>query len=300
MIILKKKRKPKSLRVGILKQNLNMKKIFILLTIFAFFQANVIGQLSDRQNNPTTFKIGTRPVAGNMGLYIGGTIQNIQKSVDDFADVDLDPFKLTMEDFNEDASNSRIPAVLLKFYKTDNMVYRIGILSKTQKAVIKGSLNQDVMGFSGDAEFSRRKSEFIILPGLEKHFAPLNILDVYVGADLPLGYVRSLYSDQISSSTASSGTEQKRFSFTYGLGAFIGVQAFIADLPFSVGMEFLYQGRGYLGNKIKHTDKLGTTTQTYYTVAGDDGSFGSYDDLKSRKFTAYNNVNVFISYFFNR
>ena len=28
-------------------------------------------QLSDRVNNPTTFKVGTRPVQGNLGVSVG-------------------------------------------------------------------------------------------------------------------------------------------------------------------------------------------------------------------------------------
>jgi hypothetical protein len=289
-------------RVGKTKIKKTMKKISILSVIFTFLVLSGYGQLSDRQNNPTTFKIGTRPVAGNMGIYLGGTIQNIGKTLDDdFSDANIDPTTLTMNDMNTDASKSRIPSVLLKFYKKDNLVYRAGIYTKRQSSTIKGSLNSVMSGFSGDAEYSRKVGEFLVLPGIEKHFAPSNIIDVYVGANVPLGWVKSYYMDKTVTAAGTESQEQKRLSLTYGFGAFVGIQMFIADLPVAVGTEFLYQGRGYLFNRVKHTDVNGATTQTYYTVAGDDGTnYQYYTTLKARKYTSENNINFFISYYFNR
>jgi hypothetical protein len=157
------------------------------------------------------------------------------------------------------------------------------------------------MGTSGSVEMARKKTEFIVYPGIEKHFAPLNILDVYVGADLPLGLMRATYSTQTAAGGFTNSDEQKRSSFTYGIGAFIGVQAFIADLPFSMGCEFAYQGRGFMGNKVKHTEKNGGVTQTYYTEAGDNGANPTaYSDLKARKFIGANNINFFICYYFSK
>ncbi|NJM14665.1 MAG: hypothetical protein HC896_04140 [Bacteroidales bacterium] len=47
--------------------------------------------MSDRVNSPTTFKTGTRPVFGNMGITIGTSYQDLSNIFDDNKDYETLP-----------------------------------------------------------------------------------------------------------------------------------------------------------------------------------------------------------------
>ena len=84
----------------------------IKITFFAalFLASAVIShaQLSDRQNNPGKFKIGTRPVAGNLGFMLGGSMSDLNAA------------------FKGDSAKNTLPLLALKYYSSDSKVWRIG------------------------------------------------------------------------------------------------------------------------------------------------------------------------------
>ncbi len=240
-----------------------MKKSFYAFLIVILGVNFTYAQLSDRVNSPSTFKIGTRPVAGNWGVVFAPTLQ-------DFSDI-------SSRIDGKDSTNSAnvLPIIALRMYKSDNLVLRIGIRSKTKNLKIGGTVLAPTTGgnYITELKYQRRNAELYITPGAEYHFSKSNILDVYVGACIPLGYFKENQTDYMRESDLTgfySSVERKRFGLAYGFEGFIGIQAFVADLPFSIGLELGSTGLGKLGKKWK-VDSYSVaggvaTTQSYYTT----------------------------------
>ena len=92
----------------------------------------------------------------------------------------------------------------------------------------------------------------------------------------------STYKDEYANPDAVNGVfNQYRKSLCVGLEAFIGLQAFIADLPVSVGFEYGLSGMFHTGQKVKTEvyDAVNNTTQTTYQLLGDPTD---YKDLKAK------------------
>ena len=86
-------------------------------------------------------------------------------------------------------------------------------------------------------------------------------------------------------------------SFELGLGAFIGLQCFVADLPVAVGLEYGFSGVKYFGQKEKHIILDGDNNeQTFYTTPG--GST-PYTKLKSTSGYFGSDLRITLSYYFN-
>jgi len=105
-----------------------MKKLFYSF-LFILLGVNLtFAQLSDRVNSPSTFKIGTRPVAGNWGIVIAPSYQ-------DFSDIIN---RIDGDDSTE--VKNILPVIALRIYKSDNLVLRIGLRSKSSNLKISGNL----------------------------------------------------------------------------------------------------------------------------------------------------------------
>ncbi|MCU0473797.1 MAG: hypothetical protein MUC93_10600 [Bacteroidales bacterium] len=265
-----------------------MKKI-IPLIILLFFVINLTGysQLSDRVNSPSTFKVGTRPLQGNMGLYFGLAYNEIEYW------------------FDHDLDYTGLPIVSLKYYMTDNDVIRIGIQTSKTKEKIKGTVDPLVDGSSlTEKNYVDKESRFLFSPGIEHHFTSSNILDVYVGALLPFGWKGEEYVNDESYTLGSySHYTRSLFSFTYGYEVFVGIQSFVADLPLAIGLDFGVAGMGHLGTQYKHVveNRSGTITtkQTFYTTDAD--ALGvKYKDMSSSDSKFQGNVRLTIAYFFKK
>ncbi len=265
-----------------------MKKlIYITGILLLFLSVNTFGQLSDRVNNPSTLKVGTRPVQGNMGIYFGISYRDIKDWVE-----------------TEEYEYTGIPLVSFKYYVTDTWVGRLGINSSKKSKVEEGEIDPLVDGsFLVERRFNEVESKFIITPGFEYHFTNSNLLDVYAGALIPWGWTKEEY---ITDSRYTTGeynysTVTKR-SYAYGYEFFIGLQAFIADLPLAIGFDMGVAGLGYFKDKYKHVNNVSvgglTTDQTFYTVDKDAGF--KYRDLTSKNFELEGNIRVTLSYFFGR
>jgi hypothetical protein len=85
------------------------------------------------------------------------------------------------------------------------------------------------------------------------------------------------------------------------MGVFVGLQAYIADLPLAIGLEYGISSRVDLGLKYKneYTTEQGTTikyspTNNFKYLEGS----SSYSNLKARKGGIGNQIRLTLSYYF--
>ena len=266
-----------------------MKKIYYLITaliVSGIFTMSLQAQLSDRVNSPSTLNDGTRPVSGNMGFFIGASVNDVQNWLNDLVGFE------------------GLPLMNLKYYLSSDLVARASIEARKYKVIEQGDMDGTINLGQNRRVDNHIESELFITPGVEKHFASSNIGDAYVGAGLPLGVIRS--KDKVENEYDGGDydrTKTTRRTLVYGLDVFFGMQIFIADLPIAVGAEFGLSGLGHMGNKYKSEYEASaggvSTSQTVYTV--NDTGFGyQYSKLKSNDFDLSGNVTFTFSYFFKR
>ena len=264
-----------------------MKKLFVLMACLAFAGA-LHAQSLLTKGNPyaTNVRTGNRPGAGDWGLYIGPSYSEVMDLVDCFGNfTNLDIVR-------------GLPLVNIKYYTSDNLEFRGGIQYYKRGFHAKGN---EILTPTTDKEHSMKESEwfFRLIPGFAYHFSPRNVLDVYAGASLPLGFEGSTYKDEYANPDAVNGVlNQYRKSLCVGLEAFIGLQAFIADLPVSVGFEYGLSGMFHTGQKVKTEvyDAVNNTTQTTYQLLGDPTD---YKDLKANSGVFGSDLRLTITYYFN-
>jgi hypothetical protein len=262
---------------------------FAILNVLAF---SSYAQLSERVNNPGKFKTGTRPVAGDMGFYLGfgtGDIKKKDKQSGDSTEV-----------------KNVLPLVCIKYYINDDLVFRIGVKTTKDKAVMKGEVDPAINGIGGLISKTdiNTVSELYFTPGIEKHFLNSNLLDAYVVATMPLGRIHEKvendWHNEIGDFQEQSVTKN---SFAYGLEGHIGLQAFIADLPVAIGFEAGISGIGYRGNKYKNVVNSsfgGVEMSEEYFTTKDDPQNIKYSNLKSNTFETDGSLRVTISYYFRK
>jgi hypothetical protein len=272
------------------------KKIIIGAGLLAFLFTGIAhAQLSDRVNSPSTLKIGTRPVSGNMGLMLGASYNDINLLLDD------------------SLSYEALPVINMKYYLSDENVFTLGIKWNKSKVVYGGTIDTLVNGgVTSLLEHKSVQAELLIVPGFEKHFLPTNILDAYVGIRVPLGMVRDITENNNEQVDGDySYYQSSRNSMVYGLDGFVGVQGFVADLPISIGIEFELSGLGYMKNKSKVKSETRVTTApnsttttdyTYYTAEDETPvpNFNRFSSLSDRKFDITNDFRIAITYYFKR
>ena len=240
-------------------------------------------QLTTGQPTSSTIRTGNRPGAGSYGLYFGAT-SNM------FRDV-----------FNSDVSMKSLPLINFKYMNTNQVEWRLGVEIYKSNEFIKGDTN----GENNSTETSMDKykeSQAAIYPGIAYHFSPNNILDVYCGVEVPLGWdmVNILAESSAQKSVASS---QKRAVF-FGVGGFVGLQAFIADLPIALGFEYGIFSRFDLGLKYKTVVTTDNKTQTSYRPDPslfknlEVGYYDTYSKLNARKGEIGSQFRLTLSYYF--
>lgn len=222
-----------------------MKKVsFILCSLLCAM--SVSAQLSTGEVNATVIpRTGNRPQAGDMGFYIGTSVTQV---------LDLVNFNNSHADKNMGYGEWywALPVLNFKYYVTDNWEARIGFEFSCYSETSKTKMNGDTNKTTTNCNFTR------LLPGAAYHFNTNNILDVYVGAQIPIGW--NINSEKTSSPDMSIKTTEN--AFIIGAGVFGGLQVFIADLPFAIGVELGYSGKATLGGAPK----------TKYTSNGESGS----------------------------
>ena len=248
-------------------------------------------QLTERINNPGKIKTGTRPVKGNMGMFLAISSADVRTLLDTTAATKVE---------------SILPLGCIKYYISDDLVFRVGVYGKKTKTSRNGEIDPNVNGIGGLTSKKEigSKSEWFIKPAIEKHFLNSNVLDPYIVATLPIGYLKER---NIDNETYAFGdfynSTVSKFTFAYGIETHLGLQAFVADLPMAIGLELGFTGLGYLGEKFKHTEnnRIGgiETTQEYYTYKGDPLNT-RYSSLRSNSFDGSGSIRLTLSYYFNK
>jgi hypothetical protein len=272
-------------------------KLIACLTLLNVIAVASFAQLSDRVNNPSKFKTGTRPIAGNMGFYLGISSEDIKTW--------LAKEDSTTQDSTEEVIKSIIPLVSLKYYINDDLVFRIGIKASKEKTVRDGKIDPAVNGGNLTSKTDIRvTSETYFSPAIEKHFLNSNLLDAYVVGTLPIGYIKEKVVDSWHNDLGDfQESTMTKNSLAYGLEGHIGLQAFIADLPLALGLELGISGIGYRGEKYKNVvnSSIGgvTTDQKYYTWKDDPQNL-KYSSLKSNSFDTNGSIRLTLSYYFSK
>ena len=238
-----------------------------------------VAQMTTGKPSSKVIRTGNRPEAGDFGIYLGMTSEMFNGIID------------------KELKMQALPLINFKYMVSDQFEARIGLELYKTSSTLKGNYTQDIeeQSFSLPASTRNSNSNAMFYPGVAWHFSTKNILDIYVGAELPIGWDSSTSLDESGTveigetgdyiSTISSHSTTKR-SFVIGLGAFVGIQAFIADLPLAIGAEFGISSKFDTGVKYKHVEEVtGNDTQTYYSSAIEDlpgYTNTQYDSLKAR------------------
>lgn len=238
-----------------------------------------VAQMTTGKPSAKVIRTGNRPEAGDFGIYLGMTSEMFNGIID------------------KELQMQALPLINFKYMVSDQFEARIGLELYKTSSSLKGTYTQDVdeQSFSLPESTRNSNSNAMFYPGVAWHFSTKNILDIYVGAELPIGWDSSTSLDESGTveigetgdyiSIISSHSTTKR-SFVIGLGAFVGIQAFIADLPLAIGAEFGISSKFDTGVKYKHVEEVtGNDTQTYYSSAIEDlpgYTNTQYDSLKAR------------------
>lgn len=253
-----------------------MKKCILVIASVLLCVPALNAQITEGQPSSKTIRTGNRPKAGSWGLYLGATsdiVYNLASLVDG------------------EGTIVPLPLINFKYMPTNKMELRIGLDSFSEGSNKAGEINS---GEEGVDPVKFRNHDYnvdvMLYPGVAYHFNSKNILDVYVGAELPLGF-ESQTSRQVYDDTWA---RQAATQFKIGIGAFVGLQVFVANLPFAIGLEYGLSANGHIGGQNKITTYDGVDTQVKYT----DSEGTAFDKLRMSKGIFGQQVRFTLSYYF--
>lgn len=250
-----------------------MKKLCILVAAVLFAAPSLSAQITDGQPSAKTIRTGNRPQAGTFGLYVGATSDIVYNAA------------IALQ--NPSAHFVPMPLINFKYMVTDKFEVRAG-LECLSEGESKNWINADKKYAS-----KGNTTDFMIYPGIAYHFNTKNILDVYVGAELPLGG----WSETSKSVSDNTWEKQSQGAFNVGLGAFVGLQAFVANLPFAIGLEYGLSASGSFGGQIKNVAFDGTDKQVKYSAPAS-GTPQNVDKLRMSKGIFGQQVRLTFAYYF--
>lgn len=289
-----------------------MKKTFMLLAVLAVSVSSLFAQLSTRDNDATNVNLGARPVAGDAALTF--TIPLVGRSSNDGSDAGL---------YNGNLFGAG-QVLTFRYYNTSDVAYRLGIHMSADNSKSNGELtDEDGLGVSpGDvkeAEYQDVMREYLIAPGIEKHFTNSNIWDVYAGGDVLIGFSKDktmsneIYWEQDPDGDPGDLQEGGRNfqtrttnAFVFGLGGVVGMNIFVAQLPVSVGIEYGLSAKWLFGDRTMIESEFAidgdddVTSNEYYEDPDDLGNI--YTDFSKRQFNmdTNHNVRLNINFYFSR
>ena len=256
---------------------MKIKRLMLVAVVALFSTAFASAQLTTAEPVASKVKGGNRAQAGNFGLYMGATSTMFKGWLD--GDIELEA----------------LPLINFKYMVSDRFETRLGLEIYREKT--KGSSEINVEGENSTISGKNKtvNAETCFYPGVAYHFAPKNILDVYVGAELPIGWTR----DVMVNENGNTSTSIKGTSFNIGLGAFIGLQAYIADLPLAIGVEYGLSAVHEAGLKYKNilVDEDGKRS-VFYTKNKMGGT--EYDKLKAKEGGVGSQVRLTFTYYFGK
>lgn len=231
-----------------------------LLLVALMAVSTAFAQISTGEVNSSVIpRTGNRPQAGDFGLYLGASVTQV-----------MDFIKLNKDTKFTENSFWALPAINLKYYFTDNWEGRLGFQfackGTTDKLTPDGG---DWEKTTSDVNYTR------FLPGCAYHFNTKNILDVYLGAQMPIGF--NLIQDKYATDGYSKANKNNQF--VIGAGIFFGLQIFVADLPFAIGIETGYSGTASFSagdRTIVNNDGEKTVTLHHPTLGNVDVTKSSY------------------------
>lgn len=251
------------------------KKLIIILVMMCAFAAPSFAQLSTGKTSAKKIRTGNRPEAGDFGLFVGASFKDFKDAI-------------------QSESAIPVPIVNLKYYTSDEFELRASIDVNAYNEKAFGKLESEG-GKDGGAR--QANGQFLFVPGGAYHFSDRNILDVYAGFELPLGWT----SDKVKEVNGDMVSTTSKSAFTIGLGAFVGLQAFVADLPVAIGLEYGFSSQFDLGLKYKNAVTTGGQTQVSYTPSDYFSGVSPYEQfssLSARRGNLGQQVRIIISYYF--
>jgi len=244
-----------------------MKKVITLILAVALTAPAMLAQISEGQPTAKTIRTGNRPQKGTFGMYYGVT-----------SDI-FDAYYNGMDAIP-------LPIINFKHMSSDNFEFRLGLDPFATTNKFNGKASEDKI------KDSHGESHIYLYPGFAYHFSPKNILDVYLGAEFPVGYATS----KEYSSAGKIWNKETTGSFRLGAGAFVGFQCFIADLPLALGLEYGISANCYLGGQIKRTYYDGTKKTVKYDHP--DGTYADMTKLSLYEGALGNQIRLTLSYYF--
>lgn len=275
-----------------------MKKVLTSL-LFAALTLPGFAQLSTRTNDALNEPLGARPQAGAMALTFGLDLGGLFGG---------DSTVASLDNSNNLASGNPLT---FRYYNTNDVVYRAGIRLYKSSEKFTGSTDSTTQANGGgqdftltDREYRSSMREYVLIPGIEKHFSAANIFDVYIGGDLYLGFRKDMTIDNTERSNGDfDKLTQKTGSAVIGLGGVVGFNVPIAQLPIALGLEYGWNAKWTKGGKTQNeVDKKSGSTTTNLTYYTQDGDSNAYKDLKTSRFGMDTNQNVrlVLNIYFNR
>jgi hypothetical protein len=259
----------------------NMRKVWVF-TVMMLLCSGLSAQLITREDAPSVLRFGTRPLAGNYGVFLGPSIFGIADLIRTTGDVGANTFLLGL------------PMINVKYYKTDDIEWRLGIQMANEKTRLVGESDTTLPDIGNQKELLS-ESIFRLTPAITRHFSKKNIMDVYMGGGIVLGmngYREITEFDNLNSRAISQTVFVGGFSFI------MGMQAFIADLPVAVGIEYGISALGHYGMQYKISEMNAGKEQLYYM--DDLNDLNQYYKLKVKNFMMGNDLRITLSYFFFR
>lgn len=261
-----------------------MKLKFLILALLCAGTLTSYAQITTGQPSSKVIRTGNRAQAGDFGLYVGATTNMFKDA------------------FDSDVKLTALPLINLKYMTTDQLEVRLGLELYNTSEKLKGDVisEMDKLGNYSTYEMlnKRGSGRFMFYPGVAYHFSKKNLVDVYVGAELPFGWNTERAIQQVE----QNESKYTKNSFVIGLGAFIGIQAYIANLPLAVGLEYGISSRFDTGLKYKTENTTPSSSQTYYTADSQEFTLISSDDrfenLKAKKGQIGSQVRVTLTYYF--
>ncbi len=261
-------------------------KLLTLTLLLAVFALPASAQITTGEPSSKVIRTGNRPKAGYFGLYVGA-------KTDMFRDL-----------FKSNIDLKALPLINFKYMASNHSELRLGLdfYSTTEK--IKGD---KVVGENTTSALNMREgnADLMFYPGWAYHFNKHNILDVYLGVEIPFGWNSSTGIQSMSDGTNYMESHITKRSFVIGAGAFVGLQAFIANLPIAIGLEYGLSAQFDTGLKYKHQSTSNGTTTLYYApdlanftdIKGVDAA-DTFRNLTAKRGSLSNQIRITFSYYF--
>lgn len=242
-----------------------MKKLASALLLLFMGAVCAQAQITTGQPTSNVIRTGNRADKGDFGLYLGAT-STIFEGL-----------------FKKDVDFKGLPLINLKYMVTDKVETRLGF-EWWAKNTSKTNYDDDHEWLSKEIN---QENTVMFYPGVAYHFNRSNILDVYVGGELPIGGAGLASYPKINDDDAEENEHDhyRATQFTLGLGAFIGLQAYICNLPLAIGLEY---GVSCLYNHVGN----GTLTKDGMSIEA------NMPHVKDNSFKLGNQARLTISYFF--